>query len=401
MAAPSFSYAASGSDAFARISANTSSPQIGDLKPLSGAEEDFFERVRELSSGSSEGRAMEQPLFKWLSPKPVLPPSAKEGFCVEFAGPKPAAASTGATGFVDDDEQDDNPALALSDMRDQFNRFAHKRRELVDAVPFSIAGAPANAHAAIAAWDRTAWSTAPAPAAETQLTPAQAAPADFESKPKSSNVAAAIAKSRAASSGAVIIAASSSTKRAAQRKKKRHQPVTPMVTSQPEPADPTPAEYGKLKQTILAFDNTPEGYRTAVDDAIKEGLVDGNDKQAIAALMERMASTKNIKEKDRATELERHVQKGDAIVGRIQEEVEPTKASGTQHETGPGTSATHQDTSTATSCTHQDNDVKMGGMDDDQTVETGGTQQPSKPVSDSKRLKGKARKAAKEAAGKK
>ncbi|KAH7089873.1 hypothetical protein FB567DRAFT_590665 [Paraphoma chrysanthemicola] len=147
-------------------------------------------------------------------------------------------------------------------------------------------------------------------------------------------------------------------------------PATQLTLSQPLPAPTQP------EQTMLMFDNTPEGIRNGVDVAIKEDLIEEGNEAQIQQLMKVMASTTNKKVKG-DTEIEMSVGKGGAVLGKVKKDAG-----------GEGDALVEQSTSTM---------AGMTTLRGEQVLrKEGDRDEEMKPVK-SQRLKGKARKLAKAA----
>jgi hypothetical protein len=172
-------------------------------------------------------------------------------------------------------------------------------------------------------------------------------------------------------------------------------PATQLTASQSSSSRAKPEP--KPEQTVLMFDNTPEGMRNAVNVAIKEGLIEAGNNAQIQKLMQLLASTRNKKTKG-DSEIERSVGQGGAVLGKIKDE-----------HAGEGEASGAQGTSSTAATTVQGDETHALGTTDDGAAPTqtskdvdradaqdDGQTQPVK----SQRLKGKARKQAKQAAKK-
>ncbi|KAF2826392.1 hypothetical protein CC86DRAFT_28784 [Ophiobolus disseminans] len=84
-----------------------------------------------------------------------------------------------------------------------------------------------------------------------------------------------------------------------------------------EDKDPHPG-----KKEILMYENTPDGHRTAVNIALKNGYIQANNNEQLVKLMHMLANTTNTKIKDDSTEIERSVSAGGAVLGEITEDGE-------------------------------------------------------------------------------
>jgi hypothetical protein len=308
--APSHFYSPSESDALAWLSKHTPSPRGVKSQHVFGNEDDFFLGLQARSdSSASGGRSLEQPLFKRSAP---LAASQQLRWDKEESASETAAPSH-TTSVHEDDMGDDLPQLALADLSYQFGVWSHNRRESVTAIPFAVLRAPQQAHAA---FDKT-----PAPQQQQDTsTAALTLPQQEDDNSRSSGRAALIAKAKSApssSSGGVLTSKSSTQKRAALQKNRHRKPTVDM------PAPTTQAEKPEAKSsipTVLCYENTPEGHRTAVTLAIQQGLIDADDDAAIEALMKTIRESHNTKLKDDTDELDKHMTSGGVALGLINED---------------------------------------------------------------------------------
>jgi hypothetical protein len=108
-------------------------------------------------------------------------------------------------------------------------------------------------------------------------------------------------------------------------KNKHRKPI--IETSAHVPTEDVP-ESPTSKRVELMYDNTPEGRRRALDLAIKEGIIDPDNDEHVAALMKHFADPENKKTKDNATVMERLVDVSGAVLGVIKEDAKCEMAHG-------------------------------------------------------------------------
>jgi hypothetical protein len=293
---PSHFYSPSESDALAWLSKHTPSPRGVKSQHVFGNENDFFPGLQGRSdSSASGGRSLEQPLFKRSAP---LAASQQLRWGQEELASETAAPSH-TTSVHEDDLGDSLPHLALADLSYQFDVWSHSRRESVTTTPFTVVRAPQQAH--------IAFETTSAPQQQQDNSMAAAAlPQQEDDNAHSSKRAALIAKAKSApssSSGGVLTSKSSTQKRADLQKSRHRKPTvdTPALTTQAEKV-----ELESRKQTVLRYENNPEGHRTAVTLAIQQGLINADDDAAIEALMKTIRESYNTKIKDDTYELDKH-----------------------------------------------------------------------------------------------
>jgi hypothetical protein len=372
MVGPSRLYCATEGEAFKWICENVPLPQGDVLQLVPFSEEEFLQGLSSFS-GRSGGRELDQPLFKEVTPKP---PACRLEFELTYSVSDKEPASTSASASAprphtvhEDSSDDDDADQALSGMDAQFSKWASGRREGINAIPFAVVRAPEDAHATLIARDRSSWSSKPnstskakdtnpsllqrhplvqnlGPDTTAELTSSQSTISaneqnrrylnkmtydditspqnesltaenalnenDFPSKRAYLIAKAKLAKDKTTGSSSVLTSMSATQKRAAAAKNKNRKPImeTPELT----------AVETKPKQTMVCYENNPEGHRNALKLAIENKCIDPNNEEEVKNLMYQLEHTTNKMIRTNNTEMERQITPGGAVIGELKDE---------------------------------------------------------------------------------